>query len=90
MTDTSQSDDQIFLDTVLNDLRERAEDWCLIISPLPDKLGWRAAMMIADGMVCAGIAGDLIATRAGVTAIGRGLANIEEMTAEDREGEQLT
>lgn len=83
--------DQVFLDTVMNDLRERGEDWSLVISPLPDKLGWRAAMMIGDGMIVAGVAGDPIATRAGVTAIGRGLANLEELTeGHDREDEQLT
>lgn len=90
MTETNSSENQIFLDTVLDDLREQGEDWCVIVSPLPDKLGWRAAMMIGDGMICAGLAGDQIASRAVVTAIGRGVKNLEEITSGDREDEQLT
>lgn len=82
--------DQSFQDTVLTSMAERSEDWCVIISPLPDGLGWRAAMMIADGQICAGLAGDLVPSRAVVTAIGRGRANIEEIMSADREDEQLT
>ena len=90
MTEQNPEIDQTFLDTVLNEMRDRSEDWCVVISPLPDKLGWRAAMMIADGNICAGIAGDLVPSRAAVTAIGRGQANIDEIISADREDEELT
>lgn len=91
MTNPMPDDSEIrdpFLDVVMNDFRDRAESdsWFIALSPLPDGLGWRAAMMISNGDVCVAVAGDRdSASKAVVAAIGRGVATIEEAIESDRE-----
>lgn len=93
MTEPTPDDHELrdpFLDIVLDDMRDRSEDWCVAVTPLPDGLGWRADLLLGDAQIRAGSAGHLIASKAIVLAIGRGLAAIEELIESDRADEELT
>jgi hypothetical protein len=79
-----------FLDIVLNDMRDRSEDWCVVLAPLPDGLGWKADFLIGDQQIRAGAAGDPVATKSIVLAIGRGIAAIDEACEEMSSDEELT
>jgi hypothetical protein len=76
-----------FLDIVLDDMRGRSEDWCIVLAPLPDGLGWKADFLIGDAQIRAGIAGDEFATKAIALAIARGITNIDEAIESEEFGE---
>jgi hypothetical protein len=92
MTEAIPNDEEIrdpFLDTVLEDMASRSDDWCVVIAPLGDGLGFRASMLLGSGEIEAGRASNLFGSKACIAAIGRGLTEIERVV-EESEHEDLT
>ena len=82
------------LDEVLEDLAARADSgWTVIVEPTGDRLGYIARLLIGDGQITAGRATDLTPTPAMITAVYRGIEQIEfaiETEEEEIPGEGLT
>lgn len=73
-----------FLDQILTNLGERAEDWTLILTPLGDAIGFRAEIHVGspDPVFLAG-ASHLSGLVAATNAITRGLIRLEEILEDE-------
>lgn len=84
MESTDQSEMRSrFLDAAIEDFEERSNgDYCLVIRPLGDALGFRAEILVGGVEAFLGGCSSLRATEAAITAISRALANLEELREE--------
>jgi len=79
MTDDTNEMEERFMSEILVDFAQKTEDKFMIaLVPLGDAVGWKAAVLTADGETAVSKASDPSWFGATVKAVARGLVNIEE------------
>lgn len=80
---------QTMVGVILEELESETEDWVLVVSPLGDSVGWRAAILVGDHQIQLAGASSPSWSEAISRAVGRTRAKLEELKNEDEEAETL-
>ena len=73
---------QTMVGPLLDDFERKTEDWCLVVSPLGDSMGWRAAILVGDVQAQLGGASASSWSEATALAFARSTAALEALVEE--------